>query len=78
MLDKLGRDAVGAMVGVNVSGKQMWRVVNSAAGYLSGHEPHVHFGVGKDQQVSGIEVIWPDGTRANYPASALGNTIRRE
>ncbi|AUC81764.1 VCBS repeat-containing protein [Lacinutrix sp. Bg11-31] len=42
-------------------------------GYLSSVEPKLFFGLGKDVEVSKVEVIWPDG-KVNVYKNVLANT----
>ena len=53
-----GGDALGAVV----------RPLNPEAGYLASNEPIVHFGLPEGAQMTGIRVLWPDGTRTSHPA----------
>ena len=57
------RDAIGAVVKVSVRGRTMIQPRLSAGGYLSQHDPRLHFGVGAHRVVDRIEVVWPDGSR---------------
>ena len=55
------RDAIGARIILDTkSTKGMWRELHSTDGYLSSHPKKLHFGLGKDEEVTG-KIIWPDG-----------------
>ena len=41
--------------------KRQVRSVKVAGSYLSAHDPHVHFGLGKVELVSDVQVHWPTG-----------------
>ncbi|MCH8948462.1 MAG: ASPIC/UnbV domain-containing protein [Acidobacteria bacterium] len=40
-----------------------WQVCEVRRGdsYLRGHDPHLHFGLGKTAQVDEIQILWPSG-----------------
>ncbi|MEO8351168.1 MAG: CRTAC1 family protein [Chthoniobacteraceae bacterium] len=59
---KANRDALGALVKVTAGGQTQTRQVNSARSYLSSSEIPVTFGLGANDQVERVEVVWPDGT----------------
>lgn len=61
--DDAGRDAIGAMVGVEVAGEMHWRTVGPASGYLAGHEFEVHFGVSLPRGERKLQIVWPGGQR---------------
>ena len=64
-------DVIGARVGVTSSdGAVRWRRARADGSYASANDPRVLVGLGSASQVSGVEVIWPDGRRerwANVP-----------
>ncbi len=78
VLDSFGRDAVGAMVGLLAGDQWMWRTVGPAAGYLSGHEPHVHFGLRDGQLPQQIKVLWPDGTQSTHSEIRRDRVIQQD
>ncbi|MFN8241290.1 MAG: CRTAC1 family protein [Bacteroidales bacterium] len=66
------RDAIGAKITITAGGKSQTTQKRSTAGYLSQNDPRIHFGLGKNEVVDKIEVVWPSGkvqlvenTRAN-------------
>ena len=56
--------AIGAEVIVEAGGRSMRRSVMPTRSYLSQVELPLLFGLGDDQVVDRIEVLWPDGTRS--------------
>jgi hypothetical protein len=54
------RDGVGARVSVTASGKKQTQTAKSGGGYLSSHDPKVHFGLGESSSAR-ILVWWPSG-----------------
>ena len=55
------RDGVGARVSVNTSGKKQVQTAKSGGGYLSSHDPRLHFGLGKTVSADKVTVRWPSG-----------------
>jgi hypothetical protein len=53
--------AVGATVTVRTVGRTQVAVNQWATGYLSYSDPRLHFGLGRDETVLGIEIRWPSG-----------------
>ncbi|MFQ6114086.1 MAG: CRTAC1 family protein, partial [bacterium] len=56
------KQGIGARVAVRVTGRTMWRFVCPNQGYLSSHDPRLHFGLGDATEVEEIVVHWPGGT----------------
>jgi hypothetical protein len=65
-----GRDAYGARVTVQAGGKRRVAWVNPASSYASSSDPRAHFGLGPNQRVEAIEVLWPDGANEVFPPTA--------
>ena len=55
------RDAVGARVKITSGGKTQSTQQKSTTGYLSQNDHRIHFGIGKNELVEKIEIIWPSG-----------------
>lgn len=60
------RDAIGAQVKLVTADKQYVRLVAPGDSYLSSHDRHVHFGLGGIDQVSALQVTWPDNSREHF------------
>ena len=58
------RDAIGAVVKIEVGKVRQMRQRMSGGSYLSQHDPRLHFGLGEHTKVDRLEVIWPDGTKS--------------
>jgi hypothetical protein len=67
----LMRDAYGAEIRVRTGEKTRSAWLNPAEGYLCSGEPCAHFGLGNVQQIDGIDVLWPDGTRETFPGGEI-------
>ena len=61
--NRFGVDAVVRIV--TASGQQV-RQLTVARGYLSSSEPLVHFGLGADEQIDRLTVIWPSGRSQEF------------
>ena len=53
--------AVGARVAVIAGGVSQIREVRAGTGYLSQDDTRMHFGLGPERAVEGLEIRWPDG-----------------
>ncbi len=71
----LQRDAIGAIVTVIADGRRFSRHVAPGYGFLSSHDPRVHFGLDSAVVVDKIEVLWPGGIRELFPASSADQFI---
>jgi hypothetical protein len=65
------RDAIGAVVEVQVAGRTLRRRVSPARSYLSQVELPVTFGLGAADRIEGATVYWPDGTKQNLEVDAI-------
>lgn len=70
----LNRDAVGAVVRLDLGDRTLTRVVTAGSGYASQSPFPVHFGLGdvEEDAVQALEVTWPDGRTQRIPGSELG------
>ena len=66
VLNQHQSDAIGATVTITVGEKRQVRYVKVAGSYLSAHDPHVHFGLGETESVSGVRVHWPTGETREF------------
>jgi hypothetical protein len=55
------RDAVGAMLTLEVSGRKLVRAVKGGGSYLSASDRRIIFGLGKAERVGRLTVTWPSG-----------------
>jgi len=55
------RDAIGARVTLTANDRRQMQEVRSGGGYNSQSDFRLHFGLGKAQQVEGLEIRWPSG-----------------
>jgi len=75
----LGRDALGARVGIERAGHTIWRTIRRASGYLSSGPPVGYFTLPLGEPFDSLRVRWPDGLEEVFPGGS-GNralTVRR-
>ena len=58
---KSNRDGIGAEITVTTPSGVRHGHVNTAVGYGGASDVRVHFGLGKDETVTKLEVRWPSG-----------------
>ncbi|MGB3563385.1 MAG: CRTAC1 family protein [Thermoanaerobaculia bacterium] len=63
--------AHGADVWLEAAGLSLVRVLQPNAGYLSGNDPRIQFGLGEAARVARLEVRWPSGRRQVWNALAV-------
>jgi hypothetical protein len=70
---KVARDAYGAKVTVvSRAGVRRAFEVRSAASYLSANDARVVCGLGEEDKVTSVEVLWPDGARESFTGVEVG------
>jgi hypothetical protein len=69
------RDAIGAEVGILVSGKEQWGLVQPSYSFLVSNDPRVHFGLGNATKVDSIRLRWPDGSDETFPGGAVDRLV---
>jgi hypothetical protein len=72
---KSGADAIGAMVELTANGVTQRRRVMPTRSYFSQVELPVTFGLGKNDRVESLRVIWPDGSTQVVPVDGVDRTI---
>ena len=61
---KSARDAIGAKVKVTMaSGRTLYNHVTTSVGFMSSSDKRVHFGLGRENEVTELEIRWPSGIR---------------
>ncbi len=80
LLDKAGRDALGARVVLRLdTGRSLSRRVRTDASYASANDPRVLFGIGENAKVDHIRVHWPSGRVEDWSGLSIGRyTTLRE
>jgi len=70
-------DAIGSWIEVKHGDTTMRRELTVGGGHAGGQLGWVHFGLGVDMSTS-VAVVWPDGTRSEWPDLAAGGFYRLE
>ena len=76
VVDRSGRDALGARVDIVVKKNQILRRrVRTDGSYLSANDPRVLVGLGKATEVEAVRVRWPDGSVGELKAPSVDRYI---
>jgi hypothetical protein len=75
VVEESGRDALGAVVTVQVGERSLTRVVRAAYSYCSSSDPAIHIGLGEVGEVDSIVVVWPDGVSRSFGPQRADQTI---
>src|SRR5882757_1080913 len=61
---KSNRMGIGAQIHIiTEDGRSQWNEVTTAVGYASSSDSRVHFGLGSNRHIKGIEIRWPSGIK---------------
>jgi hypothetical protein len=63
--------AIGARAYVEAGGVTMMQEVGASSSYLSQHEPALHFGLGPNEMVDSLRIVWPDGHESTHQGIAV-------
>lgn len=66
VLDRAGRDAIGATLSIAAGARTLRRDVRTGYSYLAANDPRVHVGLGGLTRVESVTVRWVDGTRERF------------
>jgi enediyne biosynthesis protein E4 len=66
VVERTGRDAIGATVSIEAGGRTLRRDVRTGYSYLAANDPRVHVGLGETAQVQKVTVRWVDGAREEF------------
>jgi hypothetical protein len=76
---KVNRDAIGAAVTlVTGSGRKLYNHVTTSVGFMSSSDRRLHFGLGQEKTIQGIEIRWPDGTLQNLTSISSDQVLKVE
>ena len=57
------RDGVGSIIRIRARGDRQMRVISAGDGYASQFSRVAHFGLGKNEVIEELEVLWPSGKK---------------
>ena len=60
------RDAFGSVVRVKTSAGVLTKIKSGGSGFISQHDPRLHFGLGKDHRAEWVEVTWANGKTERF------------
>lgn len=60
------RDAIGAEFIVQGRDRRWWGMIQPATSYLVSHDPMAHVGLGSENTIEHLDVLWPEGTRERF------------
>ncbi len=66
------RDAVGAVLTLEVQGSNLTRCVKGGGSYLSCNDPRAVFGLGRAAKADRLTIRWPSGRRQTWDGARLG------
>ncbi|HVX11664.1 MAG TPA: CRTAC1 family protein [Pirellulales bacterium] len=75
---KSNRDAIGAVVRLQIGDETLVRQVHASGGYLSQSSKTLHFGLGGRSAIDRVEIRWPSGTRqilASLPLNRIHEIV---
>jgi hypothetical protein len=70
------RDAIGARVTLHGSKRSWVDEVRSGSSYNSSNDLRLHFGLGAETKLSGVEVRWPNGKREMFVAPEVDRIVQ--
>ncbi|MCW5978394.1 MAG: CRTAC1 family protein [Bryobacteraceae bacterium] len=70
------RDAIGALVRVEVGGRKLSQLVKTGSSYLSQSELPLTFGLGHNNRADRVTIRWPSGRVEEFSNLAAGQTYR--
>jgi hypothetical protein len=75
----LRRHAIGAKVTVEAGGRRIVRHASAAGSYLAGTGPHIHLGLGSNEEIDRFSVRWPGGVEESFAGGPARRrvTLRR-
>ncbi len=75
VLERSGRDAIGATLSIIAGGRTIRRDVRTGYSYLAANDPRVHVGLGEVTKVESITVRWADGSSERFGPFEVDRTV---
>lgn len=73
--DKKNRFGIGAKIHLQSGDKSQTLEMHPGRGWLSSVDPALHFGLGKEEKISSLRVIWPDGRQQELKEVAVNSLL---
>ena len=74
--DEHGAPAIGAALTARIGERTFHRTVHTDGSYLAASDPRMHIGLGKNEHIDEIEVMWPDGKTLKMKQIPTGSIVR--
>jgi hypothetical protein len=71
----LQRDAYGAEITVRAGGRSWLGWINPGSSYCCSNDPRAHFGLGQNERVDAVDVVWPDGMEERFPGGPVDRLL---
>jgi hypothetical protein len=71
----LHRDAYGAEITVEAGGRRWTRWLNPGYSYLCSNDVRAHFGLGSNEKIARVLVLWPDGAEEEFPGGKANRVM---
>ncbi len=71
-----GRDAFGAIVRLKTSLGTQTRIKSGGSGFLAQSDSRPLFGLGTQDEIAWLEVVWPSGLVQRYPGPAVNSSVK--
>jgi hypothetical protein len=71
-----GRDAYGAEITVHAGDRRWVRWLTPGSSYLCSNDPRAHFGLGENERVERIHILWPDGTAEDFAGGKADRCVK--
>ncbi len=74
--NQAGAPALGAILSAKAGDRILRGQVRSAESYGSANDPKLHFGLGRQDRILGVQVTWPNGTQEAF-GDLIGDRMHR-
>lgn len=70
------RDGLGALLRLQSGdGRTQWNHATTSVGFASSADPRVHFGLGRQSEISELEIAWPSGVQQKIEAVRINQIL---
>jgi hypothetical protein len=64
---------IGTKIYIYYNGKHQMRELNAGGGFMSYDAPYLHFGLGNNDQIDFLKILWPDGEKTTIEKDLAAN-----